>query len=358
MPEYASRGPIATTTMANSSAASYSAMPTPAQRAHDAVSAASRSLGQVQKALETLEAARSANDLARWHEEKTKVDRAMIAAERAVTRTEPQASAADDTDRQAFELTKSEIVAAKALLAFVEPPKGYAVIVEENALLATIHAGADDTAIRALLDQTPGTDLKVLLSRLASPLPQDVLAKAIWNLGAERRREITSFAHNVERRKARELAASVRRSVSHVEAPEPETLDTKLRRAFNSFSPLEAIHSAIATESGDVRQAIADRLRRYRPGNGDDIAARFSTLAKQDRDQILSALSQTPTRDLGHQEKAQALDQAPKSRVAVDETDPLRPFHETLPDDRSSPLPGWMHAAPNAATIDFAVRYV
>ncbi|MEO8548371.1 MAG: hypothetical protein ABI678_00280 [Kofleriaceae bacterium] len=250
----------------------------------------------VRAAFAELKAAYEANDLARWQHARHEVDVAITHAERKVEQTRGQLHDASAATTSAFAATTLELIAETAAIRMAEPPAGYVTVELERELLAALRApsvagfaGRRD-AVRAEVDQLSIADLRVLRARIASPRPQDELAQEIWKLGPTLRQEVAAFIENVDRRKARERAASARRP-QPPPAPEPETVDTKLRRAVEGDSIEADLRAVIATLDGTARRALAIRFRSYRPGTGDDIAARFALLDRGVREQILDELA-------------------------------------------------------------------
>ncbi|HEY4057051.1 MAG TPA: hypothetical protein VGM39_10600, partial [Kofleriaceae bacterium] len=241
-------------------------------------------------------AAHGANDLLRWKQARHEADLAITRAERQVEQTRGQLRDAPVDAMTALEIAAVELVAESAAVHQAEAPAGYVVIELERELLAALRApsvagfaGRRD-AVHAELEQLSIADLRVLRARIASPQPQDELAGEIWKLGRALRQEVASFIENVDRRKARERAAAARGPKTD-RAPEPETVDTTLRRAVEDGNSEVDLLAVIATLDGGARRALAMRLRTYRPGSGDDIAARFTALDGAVRQRVLVELA-------------------------------------------------------------------
>jgi hypothetical protein len=241
-------------------------------------------------------AAHGASDLARWKRARHEADLAISRAERQVEQTRGQLRDATVDAMTALEIAAVELVAESAAIQQAEPPAGYVVIELESDVLAAFRApsvagfaGRRD-AVHAKLERLSIADLRVLRARIASPQPEDELAGEIWKLGRTLRQEVASFIENVDRRKARERAAAARGPKTD-RAPEPETVDTTLRRAVEGGNSEVELIAVIATLDGGARRALATRLRTYRPGSGDDIAARFMALDGAVRQRVLVELA-------------------------------------------------------------------
>lgn len=262
---------------------------TPAQRAADITSATRRTLRGVAAAFERLSAAHAANDLRGWNEQRRQLEGALAAATRRFE--EAQARNRDTTP----EVVEGLASARRALAEYVErahvvePPKGYAATAHDERLLAVVAAAAktDNAAIVAALEPFQIGDLRQLRDRIANPQPQDALAQAIWQLGADRRDDVSHAIQAIDRRKALEKIA---RPLAQATTPEPETADTELRAALGGESVEADVLAVIATLDGAERRALAERFRRYRPGAGDDIAARFVRLDAAAKTRITAEL--------------------------------------------------------------------
>ncbi|CAN5340688.1 hypothetical protein BH11MYX1_BH11MYX1_42880 [soil metagenome] len=329
--------------------------PKPADRARDAIGAVSRQVDQVRRAETELATAHETNDLPRWKQAKARLDQLLVHAERAIERARPVEHDAPDTSRAIFETATREV--AEAAARTPEPPNGYVTVLYEAELVAELREPTaleqKEGQLRTLLDQFTTTDLRVLMNRVRSRQPQDTLANEIWTLGADTRVRLTEFMHNVDRRKARERAAALRPALPTVAAPEPETIDTRMRRALDAPDVGVALEIVFAAEDGSVRRALAERFRRYRPGSGDDIAARFIRLDDAAKQKIFAQLAHEKLRDAVHPQ-VEASFTVPAPIVAIASTqaepegkDPMRVFRETsVPrhDDGS-------HAAPVAHAV-------
>ncbi|MEP6862752.1 MAG: hypothetical protein ABJE66_19155 [Deltaproteobacteria bacterium] len=260
---------------------------------------ATRQAGLVHDGLGRLAKAHAANDLAQWKEARQDLDRAIVNATRRLEQTRAQLRDATPEVATAFASAEHEVAQDRDTAHAAEPPKGYAVVAREDELLAALRApsvagfaGRRDR-VQAVLEQLAIAELRVLRARIASPLPQDELASEIWKLGPRLRHEVATFIENVDRRKARERAATVRQAPVIV-APEPESPDTKLRRAFEGDAIEADLITATATLDVLARRALAARLRSYRPGGGDDVAARFVRLDAVVRERIFMELAREP----------------------------------------------------------------
>ncbi|HEX7700109.1 MAG TPA: hypothetical protein VF403_05295, partial [Kofleriaceae bacterium] len=310
-------------------------------------------------------AAHDANDRARWSRAKHALDQVLKQAERSIERARTVETDAAPEQKTQLETTASELATATANAKEDEPPKGYAVVAHEDELQLALVEPTEEH-LHALLDELTTTELRVLRNRIASPAAHDSFATTVWGLGAGRRVKISDFIHNVDRRKARELVAA-RRHPAPVAVPQPDTLDTKMRRAFDSADLESALGAIIAVEDGAVRRAIADRFRRYRPGTGDDIAARFIRLDDAVKARIFSELSKEKPRDAVHAPPAEPFLTLPPSLMTVhavpthvpepDPRDPLRAFRETKVDPRDDS--GWYEETPTtqATVIQYLAKH-
>ncbi|MEP6865805.1 MAG: hypothetical protein ABJE66_34615, partial [Deltaproteobacteria bacterium] len=327
MGEFASRGPThAGASYATSGTTSSPAREaSPADRARDAVAGASHKLTLVRAAMAELTAAYGANDLPRWNHAHKALEVALVQANQRFEQTRTQLTGATPETTSTFDAASRELTEASERSHATEAPKGYVQVALEAELLAALRApsiagfaGRRD-AVRAELDQLAIAELRVLRARIASPQAQDELAQEIWKLGPQLRQEVADFIHNVDRRKARERAAEVRRKPTTI-ALEPESLDTKLRRAFEGSHAETELLAVIAPLDFAARRTLATRLRTYRPGSGDDVAARFTALDPVARERILMELARDrPPVDVVHAapsmlETSSVFDLAPAER--------------------------------------------
>jgi hypothetical protein len=305
--EFASRGPThAGASYANAGTTSSPAREaSPADRARDAVASATHKLTLVREAVAELTAAHDANDLPRWNHAHKAVEAALVQANRRFQQTRTQLTGASPETTSTFEAATCELATATERTHTAEPPKGYVQVALEAELLAALRApsvagfaGRRD-AVHGELDQLAIAELRVLRARIASPQPQDELAAEIWKLGPKLRQEVADFIHTVDRRKARERAAEARRKPAPL-APEPASLDSKLRRAFEGHDAETELLAVIAPLDLAARRTLATRLRTYRQGSGDDVAARFSRLERDVQSRILADLAQPPVLDAVH----------------------------------------------------------
>ncbi len=329
---------------------SHAAPPSPAEQARHAVSAVTWRVSQVRHAGDQLDAAYRANNVARWHEAKHAFDATLAQARRALEQTTGKIAAAAEDTRAALDAATAALATESGRARDAEAPTGYTAIAHEDALLAVLRREAPDLdslagALHPVLDQLEIADLRILRSRIASPQPRDTLAAEIWKLGPRRRDRVRDLVHEVDRHKAHERAAAVRAAnAAPAPAPAPESLDARLERAI-AAPPAEVertLAAALDGVGGDARRALADRLTRYRPGNGDTFAARFARLDAELRARILELLHTEPPRDAVHAIGVGMLE-APASMLMVP------------PSATAEPALHQCHPAPTA-TIDAEVE--
>ncbi|MEP6865222.1 MAG: hypothetical protein ABJE66_31680 [Deltaproteobacteria bacterium] len=364
MAEYASRGPThAGPASTHSSSATHAPVPTAADRARDAIGLTTWKLDLVGRAVRDLEAAHTANDPGRWKHAKQAVDRAVQEAARSLEQARGREADASTEEKTRLEVAARALTEATETARSAEPPKGYVEITHETELRDAIRA-VDEARIHSLLDELTTGELRVLRDRIASRRPGDECAAAAWALEPERRTRLTDFIRATDRDKARELVAARRSTQTSphaiVRPAEPETIDIRLRRAFDAPDIEVAVRVAITDEDSGSRRALAERLRRYRPGMGDDIGARFVRLDAPVKAAIYSALAEERPRDAVHAPATMlAVPQpimtveAPRA-VEPDPKDPMRAFRET----RIEPRESWADDARVGTSRTAVLHYV
>ncbi len=191
----------------------------------------------------------------------------------------------------------------------VEAPRGWMPVPCEAELLAILtasieggaHAGFArmETALKAELAKLSSSDSRLLSQRLRSPHTDDRLAAELGRLVPERRDRVLDYLADSRRREslhgnvAASAAASTQRatpaSPSASVTQQPQPIEERLR------SMLETAELDPASLSiGDLRarRALAGRLRRYRPGSGDELGARFARLDRGTQLAVFAALDQ------------------------------------------------------------------
>ncbi|MEO8548788.1 MAG: hypothetical protein ABI678_02400, partial [Kofleriaceae bacterium] len=309
--EYADRGRSYAQGSATTSADRKPIEPTPKDIAHAAQLGLEFRIKDLRVALATLETARAQNDLPRWQVAHQQVEHAIARADQARTSAIARAEEAQVRDDPKLRARERELVEETERAQDLRAPRGYQIVDHERALVAAVcaMAGADpetlarsEATARAWIDALSGSDLKTLEARIASRRPYDELATAIAKLPAETRHRVVSFAHDTERRKARERVARP----APIEPPPVETVEQRIdgafERAYDEQDPdvrdghLTRVFASLATAE---RETLVRRLETYRPGLGDGLGARFARFDRSTRQQILTLLQRprvaTPT---------------------------------------------------------------
>lgn len=278
--------------------------PTPAERARDAVATVTWRLSSVKHASAELAAATNANDPKRWLTAKRELDAVLFQAQRAIERTKLSLDGATAETLASFEAMTSTLAAQAEAASVAERPTGYTAVANEALLIAAFREATTPAELtprlEGLIEGLAIADLRVLVHRIAIHLPNDPLAGEIWELGAERRDRVRDYIREVDRDKARASAGAKRAPNPKPVATEPETLDRKLRRALEAPQVEPALIAVVDHEDDLARRGLADRLRRYRPGSGDAIAAQFAKLAPAVRTRVLAQLARDKPRDFVH----------------------------------------------------------
>ncbi|MDQ3300174.1 MAG: hypothetical protein M3619_26640, partial [Myxococcota bacterium] len=345
MGEYASRGRSLDRGVAPRA---YVETPAPAPRsaaeqASDRAMGLARDVTAVAHALDSVHQAAAANDPERWHDAKQMLDRQLATARNA--REQARSLAADATLETRHQLAASEAAHAeheRAASTLTEPPHGWHDVSREAEILAIVSAPIEGSArdgwarkmasLTAELAQLSAVESRRLAVRLHKQQANDPLATALApgvRITRERFAEVIAFLDGARRREAMRAAYSspptVARSVEpdrESSAPptaleaidresstppaaaeatdrapvvaDPETLDMKLKRILEtseSDATIELHFShATADLDGTTRRALARRLELYRPGGGDEIAARFLRLDRPLRQQLCNNL--------------------------------------------------------------------
>ncbi len=317
MSEFASPGQIhdATYSLRVASADSdRSPARTPAQEADDAVATAKRNVATVRIAVEAVRQARAANDPKGWAAAKHSLDQRLAEAKCELVSARARASdASQESQRQLREAERAIIESEGSASELAEPPLGWAPVSREAALVALLAAPSDgardgwaqkEAALKAEVDQMSPAECSVLTRRLTAQRAGDPIATALAPnvritrsrfdalleyLGGARKREAMKASHARHEGASEGLIPS--KATSNAAGPAPTTNDA-LRRvledgASDVAAQLEGVFSLL---DGSERRAMTARLENYRPGSGDEVAARFARLDDATRRRLLEAL--------------------------------------------------------------------
>lgn len=268
-----------------------------------------RETGDLRRAVSEIDAARGANNLERWTHARTDVERRLGALQRSLERARSRSH--DATPQLVEQLAEAERELEQLHDRFRglgEAPTGFTPIATEADILATCEAPLDggyrlsfdkkEGTLKAQFDRLTPVDRRVLAERLRKPRANDPLATAFGRFAEARRNSLLS--HLTHRRNERgqqpaltgraATAGDTTRSIEE----EPESLDTKLRRTLEGDLADDALEAAFAGVAagldGTSRRELARRLETHRPGNGDDIGARFIRLDRTIRARICAEL--------------------------------------------------------------------
>ncbi|MEO8550791.1 MAG: hypothetical protein ABI678_12485, partial [Kofleriaceae bacterium] len=113
-------------------------MPTPADRARDAIASAKRQVDVVRRDVAELSAAHDANDPQRWGRAKQALGEALSQAERVLDTARGRRSDASPEAKAQLEAAATELAVAATSMHDALPPKGYVAIAHETELLDAI----------------------------------------------------------------------------------------------------------------------------------------------------------------------------------------------------------------------------
>lgn len=302
---------------------------TPAEQAQDAIVFFARETGSARTTLEEVHEAHAANDLDRWTQTRGRVESMLVRAQRSLDRARARSSDATPDALARLAAAENELEQLRQSVGSLgEAPTGFAAVSEETEILAAFDAPLEggfrvgfekkEATLKARMDRLAPADRRVLAERLRKQRPNDPIAAAFSRLTEARRQGLLEHLASAGQRDAqrREVALRSKESslvppdgsdapqvagpsdatpdIRPVIAPEPESLDTKLRRILEAGDSDAAIESAfadvVADLDGTTRRALAKRLETYRPGSGDEIAARFARLDRSLRQRICTGL--------------------------------------------------------------------
>ena len=309
---------------------------TPAELAADRITRFARDVDAVGTAVESVRKAHAANDPTRWQEAKESLERVLTTA--TATMASARGAASETAADAQQELATAETSLAEhraAMTTLTEAPRGWKAVSREAEMMKILAAAGPDeltvswshkvAALKTEIDQLSAVDCLTLTTRLKKRSASDPIASALApgvrvnqhryddlleHLAGARREKATAQqaarttaagaappVQTTVHEQAIEPAAVVATAVQTTTAvgiaePEPETVDTRLRRLLESGSDHieKELGELFATLDASARRALARRLETYRPGNGDDVAARFARLDRSERTRLLAVL--------------------------------------------------------------------
>jgi hypothetical protein len=300
--------------------------PTPAEQAHDVIVMFSREIGDLRATLDEVREAHAANDPDRWTQARGRIDSILVTARRSLDRARAQSVDATPDALARLAATETELeLLRKSSSSLGDAPSGFATVSGETEILVAFDAPLEggfrlgfekkEAMLKARFDRLAPAERRVVADRLRRSRPNDPIAAAFSRLSETRRRHLLEHLASASQREAHQCKAhgtapdasetppaEAPQATASIEATpdlrpaiahEPESLDTKLRRILEAgaFHAIEsAFADVVADLDGTTRRSLAKRLETYRPGSGDEIAARFARLDRALRQRICTGL--------------------------------------------------------------------
>lgn len=281
--------------------------------------------------MQAVRSAHAANNPEQWAAERARLEGALGHAERCAELARTTAGDLTADARQRFDGVTAELDGRRGVAkGLSEPPSGFTVLSNEAEILAACERAPDEGAhagferqeaeLKAGFDRMAPAERRTLVKRIQRNRANDPVAATFMRFTEARRTRLVEYLATAPKRDALLRAAVLSSSPSSLVVDEtralssaglaatfeksggsdqgPAPADARLRGILEAGEPEAVLELRVSELSEsldeDERRQLVQRIETYRPGSGDEVAARVARLDAGPRQRIVDKLGKAP----------------------------------------------------------------